>query len=90
MHGKILFVRTKLWLNLQKKNEKMREENYAIYFLDQSYINAHLTGQKEWQAEEKIRKNATGNEWGTYNLCSYNGLVDNCQLIFKTLIYGGE
>ncbi len=38
----------------------MREENYEIYFLDQSYTNALRTGQKEWQAEEKMRKNPTG------------------------------
>ena len=31
-----------------RKIRKMREDNYDIYFLDESYINAHRTGQEEW------------------------------------------
>ena len=70
-----------------RKIRKMREDNYDIYFLDESYINAHHTVQKEWQSEKKKRDIPTGK--GERIIIAHignldQGLVDNCQLIFKS------
>ena len=38
-----------------RKLKDLREKEYDIYFLDESYMNAHHTCEKEWQSATQQR-----------------------------------
>ena len=71
-----------------RKLKQLREDNNCnIYFLDESYINAHHTCNKEWQSETQQRVIPTGKGERliiAHIGCDKTGLIPNGELIFES------
>ena len=71
-----------------RKLKQLREDNNCdIHFLDESYINAHHTCNKEWQSETQQRVIPTGK--GKRLIIAHigsneKGLIPNGELIFES------
>ena len=66
-----------------------REEGYEIYFLDESYINAHHVFEKEWQSNDGVVKRNVPTGKGKRLIIAHcgsreKGLIDGGQLVFAS------
>lgn len=72
---------------LRKLKELRADNNCDIYFLDESYINAHHTCNKEWQSEtqQRVIPTGKGKRLIIAHIGSYEkGLIPNGELIFES------
>ena len=72
-----------------RKLKEFREKNYEIFFLDESYINAHHVFEKEWQSTDDSIKRKVPTGKGKrliigHCVSSEKGLIKDGELIFKS------
>lgn len=66
---------------------QMRNEGYDIVYLDETWINAHHTNEKEWQSLDGTIKRYVPSSKGKRLIVAHagsknNGLVENAELVF--------
>lgn len=72
-----------------RKLKELRESNVDIFYLDESYINAHHTCEKEWQSadgrHQRIIPSGKGKRVVIAHCGGYNtGLLENAGLMFES------
>ena len=66
-----------------------RQEGYDIVYLDESWVNAHHTNQKEWQSTDGVERRRVPSSKGQRIIMAHagsrhRGLIDNAELIFQS------
>ena len=75
--------------------KRMREADYAIVYLDETWISAHHTFKKEWKSNDEMvaRKIPTGRGQRLILLHAIDaqiGFIPGCQLLFKSISTDGR
>lgn len=72
-----------------RKIRQLREDGYDIVYLDESWINAHHTVDKEWQSVDRVKRRTIPSSKGQRLILAHagsreNGLLQGAELIFHS------